>query len=156
MIAELQKKRLSKKPAHPADASSTAQSAPPAGQIEWQTDLKLRGPIQQFVALFGAGAGQPQRGFFATVDQALFFDNGGQVRGWVAPSAGNLSDRLLKIKDARLLAEELYLSVLTRRPSDEESAEIDRYLAARSNDRSAAVQEAVWALLTSSEFRFNH
>jgi hypothetical protein len=156
VVAELHQKLQSKKPAQPAKESSAAKRDPTAGQIEWQTDLKLRGPIQQFVALFGAGAGQPQRGFFATVDQALFFDNGGEVRSWLAPSAGNLIDRLLKIKDTRLLAEELYLSILTRRPSDEESAEIDRYLGARSKDRSAAVQESVWALLTSSEFRFNH
>jgi hypothetical protein len=157
---QIQKKQVQKKPpgsAAPANAAlPVTLSANLAGQIEWQTDLKLKGPLQQFVELFGAGAGQPQRGFFATVDQALFFANGGQVRSWLAPSGGNLSARLLKIENPRLLAEELYLSVLTRRPSDEESAEIDRYLASRPKDRSGAVQEAVWALLTSSEFRFNH
>jgi hypothetical protein len=159
-VAELEKQKLTKKQPSSAAPSSAArpvtQPATSAYQVEWQTDLKLRAKLQQFVTLFGAGAGQPQRGFFATVDQALFFANGGQVRGWLAPSAGNLSDRLLKIGNSRLLAEELYLSVLTRRPSDEESAEIDRYLACRPKERSAAVQEAVWALLTSTEFRFNH
>jgi len=156
VVAEFEKQQLQKQRSVSAAPTSSALPVTLGGQIEWQTDLRLKGPLQQFVTLFGAGAGQPQRGFFATVDQALFFANGGQVRSWLAPSAGNLSDRLLKIDNPRLLAEELYLSVLTRRPSDKESAEIDRYLASRPKERSAAVQEAVWALLTSSEFRFNH
>ncbi len=125
-------------------------------QLEWETDQKLRGPIARFVGLFGAAAGQPQRAFFATVDQALFFSNGGELRSWLAPASGNLSDRLLKLPASRELADELYLSVLARRPLPEESAEIERYLAERPKDRAAAVQEIVWALLASNEFRFNH
>jgi len=129
---------------------------PTPAQLEWETDRRLRGPIVRFVGLFGAGAGQPQRGFFATVDQALFFSNGGEVRSWLAPSQGNLCDRLLKHKDSNALADELYLTVATRKPLPEETAEIERYLAERPKDRSAAVQEIVWAVLASSEFRFNH
>ncbi|HEV7999508.1 MAG TPA: DUF1549 domain-containing protein [Planctomycetaceae bacterium] len=125
-------------------------------QLEWETDQKLKGPIARFVSLFGSAAGQPQHGFFATVDQALFFSNGGEVRSWLAPAPGNLCDRLLKLKVPYALADELYLSVVTRRPSPDETAEVERYLAERSKDRSAAVQEIVWALLASSEFRFNH
>ncbi len=124
--------------------------------LEWETDQKLKGPIARFVGLFGASAGQPQRGFFATVDQALFFANGGELRSWLAPASGNLSDRLLKLHEPRELADQLYLNVVARRPLPEESAEIERYLAERPKDRAAAVQEIVWALLASSEFRFNH
>jgi len=129
---------------------------PTPAQLELETDRRLSGPIARFVSLFGAAAGQPQRGFFATVDQALFFSNGGEVRSWLAPSQGNLCDRLLKRKDSSALANELYLSVVTREPLPEETAEIERYLAERPKDRPAAVQEIVWALLASSEFRFNH
>jgi Protein of unknown function (DUF1549)/Protein of unknown function (DUF1553) len=129
---------------------------PTPAQLEWETTQKLKGPISRFVGLFGSGAGQPQRGFFATVDQALFFSNGGELRSWLAPAPGNLCDRLLKLNDSHALSEELYLSVVTRRPLPEESAEIEHYLAERPKDRSAAVQEIVWALLASSEFRFNH
>ncbi len=125
-------------------------------QIEWETVQKLKGPVARFVSLFGSAAGQPQRGFFATVDQALFFSNGGELRSWLAPAPGNLCDRLLKLSDPRALADELYLSVVTRRPLPDEAAEVERYLAERPKDRSAAVQEIVWALLASSEFRFNH
>jgi hypothetical protein len=129
---------------------------PTPAQLEWETDQRLKGPIARFVSLFGSAAGQSQRGFFATVDQALFFSNGGELRSWLNPASGNLCDRLLKLKDSHSLPEELYLTLVTRAPSSDEAAEIDRYLAERPKDRSAAVQEVVWALLASSEFRFNH
>jgi hypothetical protein len=54
------------------------------------------------------------------------------------------------------LANELYLSILTRLPDAEESQEVASFLAARSTDRPAALQDLAWALLTSAEFRFNH
>jgi hypothetical protein len=63
---------------------------------------------------------------------------------------------LLNTQDPKQLAEELYLSVLTRRPTAAETSEVETYLAPRAEDRPAAIKELTWALLTSSEFRFNH
>jgi hypothetical protein len=63
-------------------------------------------------------------------------------------------DRLLKLKDAEV-AGEAYLSVLTRMPAAEEAADVLAHLKSRKN-RTEAIQELVWALLTSAEFRFNH
>ncbi len=117
---------------------------------------KLVGNVGPFIPLFAAAAGQPQDDFYATADQALFFANGGHVRGWLAPSGENLTARLAKIAESRPLTEELYLSVLTRMPSDAEVAAVESYLAARPNDRGAALQEIAWSLLASAEFRFNH
>jgi hypothetical protein len=54
------------------------------------------------------------------------------------------------------VAEELYLSILTRRPSDEERNEVIDYLKSRDKDRAAAFGELAWASLASTEFRFNH
>jgi hypothetical protein len=51
-------------------------------------------------------------------------------------------------------AEELYLGILTRMPSEEEVAEVSAFLSQRP-DRSKAAQELVWGLLSSAEFRFN-
>ena len=65
-------------------------------------------------------------------------------------------DRLSAHKDTRALVEELYLSVLTRLPSEQEGKEVADYLARRGANRVAALQEIAWALLTSAEFRFNH
>ena len=124
--------------------------------IEQTVYTNLQGNVNTFVGLYGAGAGQPQDDFFATADQALFMANGGTIDGWLNPAGGNLSERLVQQTDPKLFAEELYLAVLTRLPEDVEVAEVTQYLADRGDARPAAVKELVWALMTSSEFRFNH
>ena len=79
-----------------------------------------------------------------------------KIRGWLNPSGGNLVDRLLKTEESGALANELYLAVFTRYPSEPEVARVTQYLADRGDQRTEAVQEMVWALLASAEFRFNH
>ncbi len=115
---------------------------------------KLKARERNFVSLFGSAAGSPQNAFFATPDQALFFANGGDVRGWLNPSGGNLTDRLAKLEDPAAFAEELYLAILTRKPTAPEVADVTAQLAAQGADRKTAAQELAWALLTSIEFRF--
>ncbi|MBI1313423.1 DUF1549 domain-containing protein [bacterium] len=106
--------------------------------------------------LYAAQTGQPQDAFFATVDQALYLANGSTLTSWLNPSGDNLTARLQKLEDARALADELYLSILTRQPTAEETASVQQYLQQRADDRPAAVRELAWALLTSVEFRFHH
>jgi hypothetical protein len=70
------------------------------------------------------------------------------------------------LKDPSVIAEELYLSVLSRRPSVEERAEVADYLAKRTTnlpedkkpgeERISALRELAWGILASTEFRFNH
>jgi hypothetical protein len=118
---------------------------------------KYAGQVTPFVNLFASQPGEPASGDFeATLDQTLFLRNGEMIRNLLAPRPGNLADRLSNTKDAAPFAEELYLSVLTRQPSPEEAKDVADYLARRAADRAVAVQELVWALLTSAEFRFNH
>jgi hypothetical protein len=117
---------------------------------------RLSGNVAPFVKTFGSQPGVPQQGFQATLDQALYLANGGTVRGWLTPRAGNLTDRLTRLKDTKAVAEELYLDVLTRLPGADESEEVAKYLQGRDKDRPAAVEEMAWALLASAEFRFNH
>jgi chromosome segregation ATPase len=109
-----------------------------------------------FVKLFAAAQGQPQDEFFATAEQALFFANGNEVRSWLNPGGGNLTERLLKLEDSTEFAEELYLSILTRMPNEQEVQDVDEYLQSRPDEREQAVTELAWALLTSAEFRFQH
>ncbi len=112
--------------------------------------------VVKFVDLFAANAGQPQHEFFATVEQALFFSNGSDMLNWLRPANGNLTDRLRKISEPEPLAEEMYLSILTRHPTPEEVQDVTHYLTERQTERDQAIQEMAWALLTSSEFRFQH
>jgi Protein of unknown function (DUF1549)/Protein of unknown function (DUF1553) len=124
--------------------------------LEQRTYDKLKANIATFVGFYGAAAGQPQGDFFATADQALFAANAGAINSWVAPSSNNVTERIAKLADPRTAAEDLYLSVFTRIPTDEERADIEKYLKDRTQDKPAAAQELVWALLNSAEFRFNH
>jgi hypothetical protein len=125
-------------------------------ELEQLTYDKLKANIPIFVGFYGAAAGQPQGDFFATADQALFAANGGAINSWVAPASGNVTERIVKQQDAKAAAEELYLSVFTRMPTEGERADVEKYLKDRTKDKPAAAQELVWALLNSGEFRFNH
>ena len=142
----------------PTDANKTAaarlaERGKAAEQYAWD---KLKGGAAGFAPLFGAGAGEPQDAFFATADQALFLNNGGMMRSWLAPAAENLSARLGKLTDARAITEELYLSTLTRLPTEAEVIAVQKQLAAREKDKPGVVQDLAWGLLTSAEFRFKH
>lgn len=125
-------------------------------QIEQATYDKLKGNIGTFVTMYGNAAGQPQTDFFATADQALFAANAGTINGWIAPASGNVTERVQNAENAAAAAEELYLGVLSRTPTEQETADVTTYLAERTEDRAAAARELVWSLITSAEFRFNH
>jgi hypothetical protein len=108
-----------------------------------------------FANVFGTTPGQPEEKFAATLDQTLFLKHGGTVRNVIAPRPGSLLDRALKIDDANAVADELFISVLTRQPTPDERKDVVEALKVVP-DRRAALAEIVWALIASSEFRFNH
>lgn len=125
-------------------------------EVEQRVYDKLKGNIPVFVSFYGAAAGQPQSDFFSTADQALFAANGSAINSWVGPAGDNVTQRMIQQGDLPLAAEALYLAILTRLPSVEEKQDIVNYLSARPEDKPVAVQELVWALLNSAEFRFNY
>jgi len=140
-------------PTQPADPARVAEREK---QIEAFVYEKTKGNVGTFVTLFGHGSGQPQHDFFATVDQALFFANGTTVQSWLDPGGNNLTARLNKLEAPQAIADEMYVSLLTRRPTEEETADITAYLASRPDDKLNAIKEMAWALLTSAEFRFSY
>lgn len=107
------------------------------------------------VTRFSAPAGSPQDGFFATVDQALMIQNDATYQSWLKTSDGNLVQRLTAIEEPERLASQLYLCVLCRTPDADEIAMVQEMLRQNSADRVSIVQELVWGLLASSEFRFS-
>ena len=125
-------------------------------EVEDRAVEKLKGNVNAFVTVYGAGAGQPQNEFFATADQALFAANGGVLSGWASPGAGNVADRMIQEKDSKKAAEDLYLTILSRQPTPDEADEFARSIAARADKKAECVQEWIWGLLASAEFRFNH
>jgi len=108
--------------------------------------------LTNFAKIFAGPAGQAETEFQASLDQALFLEHGGTLLEWVARKPDYLLGRLEKLPDP---AEELYVSVLSRLPSREEAAEVAE-LCRSKEERPAALQDLLWALVASTEFRFNH
>lgn len=114
----------------------------------------LKSELDVVVARF-AGQGGQKTSFEATADQALFLINGPNVEKWLKAQDGALTDRLQKLDSPTELAEELYVAVLSRLPTANETTNVTNYLQSVS-DRPTAIREMTWALLSSAEFRFNH
>ena len=109
-----------------------------------------------FISIYAAAPGQPQNDFFATADQALFAANGGSINSWIAPAGGNVSERMIQEKDPDKAAADLYMTILSRPPLRTNRPTSSACSASRPKEKAAVVQELVWGLLTSVEFRFNH
>ncbi|QDU10079.1 DUF1549 domain-containing protein [Gimesia aquarii] len=120
---------------------------------------KLVGYEKRFVSLFGGLPGKPVKEFEVTADQILYLSNDGAIQGFVTPRTGNTADRVLKVPadQSEKVAEELYLSVLNRYPDQVETEEVITLLQGKAGTkRSQTVSDVIWALVMSSEFRFNH
>jgi len=132
------------------DAERTALG--PKGEA--QLDTRLAPRLAPFRNVFGRG-GEFADNFSATLDQTLFLKYGATVRGLLPPRPGNLSDRLNKLTNPDSLADELFSAVLSRLPTDEERKDVADALK-NTTDRQKTINELVWALVASAEFRFNH
>jgi len=118
--------------------------------------LTLKNVVDVFAKTFGNPAGEPEVEFAPSVSHSLFLMNERMVLDWLKPVPGNLASRLIAKTTAQDVAEELYLSVLTRMPTKDEAAEVATYLEKNPAKREAMLKELTWALLASAEFRLNH
>ena len=102
--------------------------------------------------------GQPTTGtgdFQGGLAEHLYLNNG-ELSRLLVSQAGTLLDALAKSDtpwEARV--DRLFLQVLNRPPSDDERQKFVELLSAE-KDPSERLRDAVWALVTCSEFRFNH
>lgn len=114
---------------------------------EWQTkfDKALANPPRE-----------PEVEHSPTVKAALFLMHDASVIAWLKPEGENLAARLMKTDDPAALAEELYVSVLSRPPADDEKQAVADYLAGKADQRERAVSNLIWSLLASNEFCANH
>lgn len=122
---------------------------------EEMLDARLAPRLAPFRSVLGRGGDQSADTFSSTLDQTLFLKYGAAVRGLLPPRAGNLTDRLNKITNPDAVADELFAAVLSRRPTADERADVAEALK-RTADRAKTINELVWALVASAEFRFNH
>jgi hypothetical protein len=97
---------------------------------------------------------QEGEAFQANASHALYLTYNPTVRTMLAPNG--LVGKLTKLTDAAEVAHTAYLTVLSRPPSDGESAAIAEHLATPGVARVELSRDVVWALLAGVEFRFNH
>lgn len=111
---------------------------------------------KRFLAAFANEPKEPELEVNATVKAALFLLNDPKVQELLKPREGNLIDRLSKISDNRQAAEELFLSVFSRMPTDEERSGVVDYLEKNAHRRDVALGDIAWGMLSSIEFCVNH
>ncbi len=97
---------------------------------------------------------QPGDNFQVSADEALFFSNSDQVeRSYLN---GGLFRRLKDTPDQKQMIETAVWSIFARPPADEEIEILSKYVEPRADRHDDACRQLIWALLTSSEFRFNY
>ena len=92
------------------------------------------------------------------VDQALYLRNSTKLLPILQGDPGTLLARLQQLTDDQSVADELYLNVLSRQPTEDEVVEVRQLLDTAKDpaERREALQALLWGLLMSSEFRLNH
>ena len=104
--------------------------------------------------------GEPVDGrgnFQGSATERLFVHNGDVFRNLCHPRNDNLPERLLKSTESwEAKVDRMFLSVLSRAPSEEERARFVGYLSGDDAvQASQRMEEAMWVLVSCSEFRFN-
>jgi hypothetical protein len=92
-----------------------------------------------------------------TIPQRLLLMNGKMVRERITPSPMNASSRIVGLapNDPKAI-EVAYLAILSRRPTPEEAAHFEGYLADPSIGRASHMEDLFWALINSTEFSWSH
>ena len=98
---------------------------------------------------------RPDDTFQVSVDEALYFSNSEQLQRDLLGEGGKLLGQVLKTEGLTKRLEVAFLNTLSREPSPEEYEKLNQYLEARKTDEKGAWQQVLWALMTSSEMRFN-
>jgi hypothetical protein len=99
---------------------------------------------------------RPGEDYQIGVSEALLMSNSDRLKDLLADGGDRLVGRLAKITDRRERIDLAVRTVLSRPPDDEEMTLLGDFLA-QHNDRPAeGCRLLVWALLTGTEFRFNH
>jgi hypothetical protein len=116
----------------------------------------LRDTMTLFTSVFGNPPGEAEVVFQPSMGQSLFLMNEPLLLSWLKPNGGNLIDRLAKQKDDAAVAEQLYVEILSRLPDEEEQTFVSEHLKMNTAERTEAISQYAWALLSSAEFRLNH
>lgn len=133
-----------------ADASADKTPAGIVDKHEHLTLLKV-----QFLKAFANPPAEPEIEFEPSVQSALFLMHDHRVLGLLKPQA-NIVERLAKLDSPDAIASELCMNILSRPPTAADRVDVAAALPADASQRIAAMEQLVWAMLSSTEFCVNH
>jgi len=136
--------------------ASTAPASWPALDKADEFEKRIAGVEATARGLAGA-IEQPSDNFQIGVGEALLFSNSDRVhKQYLADNNALLIGTLKSIKDEKELIDVAVRNVFARPATEEEIKVLGRYLQQRQDRPVDACRQMVWALLASSEFRFNY
>jgi hypothetical protein len=109
----------------------------------------------KFVKAYANQPREPEDEIEPSLRAALFLLHDAGFLELLKPKDGNLAERLAKL-EAKAIPDEMYLSILTRKPSAEEAAVVEKMLAKAGEKKADAIGRLMWALIASMEFGVNH
>lgn len=109
----------------------------------------------KYVKAFANQPREPEDEVAPSLKAALFVLHDDAILGLLKPAPSSLVGRAAKLSDAEA-TDALYLAILSRKPSAEEFAAVQKVLARHPEKRAEAVGRVAWALLASMEFGVNH
>jgi hypothetical protein len=136
--------------------ASTSPDSFPATLTPEQLDQRMQGSESSGRSL-ASSLEVPGAEFQVSVDEALFLSNGERVmKELLREGNDSLVTKLNGLDDPRAVAETAIWNVFTRPPDEGEVESLTKYLESHGERREAAIAQMTWALLTSSECRFNY
>ena len=90
--------------------------------------------------------------------QVLHLSNGDTINKKLAAKENRVTSLLKSSNSDNALIEEIYLTCLSRYPTENETSRLQTFLkdAKTPEDRRIIVEDLFWAILSSREFLFNH
>jgi len=110
----------------------------------------------RFVKAFANPMREPEEEFLPSLKGTLYLLNDAKLLDYFQPKVGNLVERTLKLATPEAMAQELYVSVLSRRADADEVALFAEHLRSFGDQNDKAVSQYAWALVASTEFVVNH
>ena len=118
---------------------------------------KLRNDLENQAAGWSREFEQPGENFQIAVDEALFFSNNDRITNDLLRDGGDrIVGKLKSIEENSQAVEQLWVTVLNRKPSDQELQTATAWMQRENTDRVESLRSLTWALLAGPELRFNH
>lgn len=148
-------------PSVPSPSGTETAAATPVDPA-WKVRLAQLEPLDRqvrtWVPVFAGLPGQAGGEFQPVVDQALHLLNSPAVPALLQDAPSTLLTRVSEKTEAEPMAEELYLSLFSRFPTEDETSELRQVMEPTRSpaEQKEALLSHAWGLLLSAEFRLNH